>query len=86
MGADGHNEHLKASIAELDVNEKRKSLVAHFETIGGLAHWWESYCWEDLSLALSRLDGASEADLKAILKALKKFRAAHRTAMAETAD
>lgn len=83
MGADGHNEHLKAAIAELDVNERRKSLVAHFETIGGLVSWWEGYCKEDMGRALERLDGASEADLKAILKALKLYRSKHRSAMAE---
>jgi hypothetical protein len=90
MGVAGVDEHLQASVNELDIREDLKGLLikSHMPTVNVVVGWMEKsngtnpVGTEAENLA-SGCDGIDLKGAKAICKAVKAFRAAHRNAILE---
>lgn len=82
---EGENQHLAASVNELDLRENLKSaLLAHnLPTIGALAAFVDRSDSDDEADDLMDLLECDEKDQKAIIGALAKFRREHRKAARE---
>jgi hypothetical protein len=78
---DGVDEHLKASVLELDAPEKAKSLAsaAGYTTVGALAKLFEDQASHEVQVILN----ASENAVRQLHKAVKTFRSEHRKVMVE---
>ena len=79
---DGVDEHLKASVSELDAPEKAIgiAIAAGYTTVGALAALYDSKPNHEIQGVLN----ASENQVSGLGKALKKFRGDHRKAMQES--
>ncbi len=78
---DGVDEHLKASVLELDAPEKAKGLAqdAGYRTVGALAALYDTRDAHEIQGVLN----ASENHVRNLGKALKVYRSTHRRVMVE---